>query len=226
MSPITAYNVTRAVRELGRTVTTQQAEHLASYLAILEQWNRKMNLVGPSNWRTMLNTLVIDSLYLAEFLGDLPLPQNPLTLDLGAGAGLPGIPLRMLWQSGRYWLVEVRQKRVGFMRSALARLELPGTEVFHGKAEDALERLQQSGQESTADIILSKAFMPWEKLLDFAHPMVRKGDTTLQQERGMLIILSNDPPPEEGIPNSWELTTAAAYPVMKKQHYFWALTPR
>ncbi|KAB1437253.1 16S rRNA (guanine(527)-N(7))-methyltransferase RsmG [Pseudodesulfovibrio senegalensis] len=223
MATINADNVTRSVAKLGRKTTPEQADLLARYLGMLEQWNRRMNLVGPSRWEDMLDSLVVDSLYLAEFLNDRTLRADPLCLDLGAGAGLPGIPLRMFWQSGRYWLVEVRQKRVGFMRSALARLDLPRTEVFHGRAEDALERLQQSGQESTADLIVSKAFMPWDKLLDFTRPMLRPA--TGDQAGGQLVILSNDPPPENDLPDTWNLMAAASYPVQKKQHYFWALSP-
>ncbi len=223
MATINAQKVLRAVGKLDRTATQEQADQLVRYLSMLEQWNRKMNLVGPSHWEDMLNSLVVDSLYLAEFLNDQSLRENPLCLDFGAGAGLPGIPLRMFWQDGRYWLVEVRQKRVGFMRSALARLGLPHTEVFHGRAEEALDRLQQSEQESTADLIVSKAFMPWRKLLDFTRPMLRPADG---YPGGMLVILSNDPPPEADLPESWGLTAATSYPVAGKQHYFWALNVR
>ena len=213
-------SVLAAARDLGRPVDPDQAELLAVYLDQLIRWNRKMNLVGKSDWRTVFDTLVVDSLFLTDFLAGLNLADKPLCLDFGAGAGLPGIPLRTLWSDGDYWLVEVREKRVLFMKSALGRLKLPSTNVFHGKAEHALARLEKSGHHATADLILSRAFMPWEKLLEFIRPMLRNdADRT-----GMAVIMSNDPPPDESaIPEGWQLGDVAAYPAVGGERYFWAL---
>lgn len=215
----TQTDVLKAAETLGRAVSPCQADLLAVYLDQLVKWNKKMNLVGRSTWRDVFDTLVVDSLFLADFLTGLQLGGKPLTLDLGAGAGLPGIPLRCLWQAGDYWLVEVREKRSLFMRSVLGRLKLPGVSVFHGKAEDALSRLAQSGHASTADLILSRAFMPWEKLLQFTRPMLNSS--------GMLVILSNDPPPEQALmPQGWTLGDVATYPAAGGERYFWSLVKR
>jgi 16S rRNA (guanine527-N7)-methyltransferase len=215
--------VTKAARALGRPVDDRQAGLLAVYLDQLIKWNKKMNLVGKSDWRTVFDTLVVDSLFLADFLANLKLPGKPLCLDFGAGAGLPGIPLRALWPDGDYWLVEVREKRALFMKSALGRLKLPATNVFHGKAEDALARLAGAGHYATADLILSRAFMPWPKLLDFIHPMLRNDAT----RTGTAVILSNDPPPAEAdIPEGWQLGDVAGYPAAGDERYFWSLKVR
>ncbi|WP_319582263.1 RsmG family class I SAM-dependent methyltransferase [uncultured Pseudodesulfovibrio sp.] len=213
--------VLAAARKLGRPVEPEQAELLAVYLDQLIKWNKKMNLVGPSDWRTVFDRLVVDSLFLADFVSGLNLPERPLCLDFGAGAGLPGIPLRVLWREGDYWLVEVREKRSTFMKSALGRLKLPATSVFLGKAEDALDRLSRSGHQATADLILSRAFMPWQKLLDFIHPMLRKGP----DRNGIAIILANDPPPDESaVPDGWGLGDVASYPAAGGERYFWSFS--
>ncbi len=210
--------IAAAARSLGRPVQADQAASLADYLGQLVKWNKKMNLVGPSDWRTIFDTLVVDSLYLADFLDGLDLAGEPLCLDLGAGAGLPGIPLRVLWTRGDYWLVESRDKRATFMSSATGRLGLTGTNVYHGRAEDALCRLADRGQHATADLILSRAFMPWPALLDFVRPMLRP--------RGTVVILANTPPPEEAeLPPGWSLGDVASYPVAGKTRYFWSLRP-
>ncbi len=219
----TPASVLDAARALGRPVTPDQAATLAAYLDLLIKWNRKMNLVGKSDWRTVLDTLVVDSLFLADFLAGLGLPEKPLCLDLGAGAGLPGIPLRALWNNGDYWLVEVREKRTLFMKSVLGRLGLPDTNVFHGRAEDALERLGKTGHHATADLILSRAFMPWPRLLDFIRPMLR----TDPDRSGVAVILANDPPPDQAdLPEGWLFGDVAAYPAAGNERYFWALKPR
>lgn len=211
----TPENIAKVLERLDLEATDAQCSKLATYLDLLEKWNRKMNLVGPARWQEVLETLVVDSIHLSAFLKDLDLADAPVTLDFGAGAGLPGIPLRMFWQDGNYWLVEVRQKRCGFMRTALGRLALPGTHVFMGRAEDSLGHVAQNGYGDSADLILSKAFMPWEKLLEFARPML--------SGRGMLVILSNDPAPEN-LPENWGLLASASYHATGKNHHFWALS--
>lgn len=84
--------VLAAAHRLGRDVDPAQAELLAAYLDQLMKWNRKMNLVGPSDWRTVFDRLVVDSLFLADFLAGLRLPERPLCLDFGAGPGCPASP--------------------------------------------------------------------------------------------------------------------------------------
>ncbi len=213
---ITQDAVINAARKLGRSLNNEQADFLRTYLDQLIKWNRKMNLVGKSSWQQVFDTLIVDSLFLADFLDGLPLEDQPLTLDLGAGAGLPGIPLRSIWQDGVYWLVEVREKRSLFMRSVLGRMGLANTHVFHGRAEDALTRLAESGHSATADLILSRAFMPWRKLLDFTRPMLRDG--------GIIVILANDPQPADSdIPDGWKLADVASYPAARDERYFWSL---
>lgn len=212
--------VAAAVARLGRSLSVTQTKRLTAYLDQLVKWNRKMNLVGKADWQSVLKTLVVDSLFLADFLAELALPKKPLTLDLGAGAGLPGIPLRMFWQPGEYRLVELREKRVLFMRSVLGKLQLPGTEVFHGRAEDILDAKSDIGgtEGQQADVILSRAFMPWKKMLTLVRPMLAAD--------GVLIILSNDPPPgPDDLPTGWQSGKSTDYPVAGTTRYFWSLSP-
>ena len=166
---------------LGLAAPEQALPPLRDYLELLLRWNRVMNLVGVSIWQRALHTLVVDSFHLAAFLrqSDLALPASPACWDLGAGAGLPGIPLRILWQDGAYWLVEAREKRALFMRTFLASHPLPGTQVHCGRAETFMPRAGQ------ADLILSRAFMPWAKLLDFIAPHLTP--------TGIVVLLLNDP---------------------------------
>lgn len=220
---VTSEEVIKAARKAGRELTDdqslgdgfdqeeKQAEVLAEYLNLLVKWNKSMNLVGPSGWREVFSSLVIDSLHLADFLNSLSLPEEPVTLDLGAGAGLPGIPLRCVWQKGSYHLVESRQKRSIFMRTALRSMKLPRTVVFQGRAENISEEVLP------ADLILSKAFMPWKELLPFVSGMLAGN--------GRVIILSNDLAPEnsEIEPFGFSLEAVREYRAGEKTHYFWAL---
>lgn len=146
-------------KDFGFSINNRQADDLSLYLNLLMQWNRVMNLVGTKNWRQTLTRLVLDSFYLADFIRESGTSFEGAEIwDLGAGAGIPGIPLRILWQEGSYWLIESREKRTAFLSTVLARCCLPGTHVFHGRAETFMPG-------RTPSLIISRAFMPWQKIL-------------------------------------------------------------
>lgn len=139
---------------------------LAAYLELLMQWNGVMNLVGARTWQDAFRTLVVDSFHLAPFVEENVRQPEPRCWDLGAGGGLPGVVLRMLWRKGDYWLVEAREKRALFLSTVLARHPLPGVRVFRGRAE----QFMAGPPLRTADLMVSRAFMPWRDVLDLVRP--------------------------------------------------------
>lgn len=157
-------DLTRLVAAAGADLPAAAAEPLAVYLEMLCRWNAAMNLTGARTWQEAVTRLAVDSFHLAAFLDSLSLPAEPLSWDLGSGAGLPGIPLRLVWTRGAYYLVEVREKRALFLSSVLSRLQLPATHVFRGSVEHFFQ-----GQHCPADCIVSRAFMPWRNLLDLTR---------------------------------------------------------
>jgi 16S rRNA (guanine527-N7)-methyltransferase len=200
-----------ACRALHCPVPEDALGPLGIYLSLLMRWNRAMNLVGAKNWRDALR-LAADSFFLARFLEGLPLPVHALTWDPGAGAGLPGIPLRMVWQAGEYHMVESREKRAVFLSTVLARLALPRTSAVCERAEHFFARM--IAQERPADCILSRAFMPWEKLLPFVADSLAPG--------GFVCIAATRPSPE-ALPDAWALAAEYAYALDGAQRFFWAL---
>ncbi|OIO04148.1 MAG: hypothetical protein AUJ49_03410 [Desulfovibrionaceae bacterium CG1_02_65_16] len=220
--------VASEARRAGFKLTPAQTESLSRYLTLLLKWNRAMNLVGRAGWPDVFRDLAADSLHLAAFLPRLPLPAAPLSLDLGAGAGLPGIPLRVLWDAGDYVLVELREKRAVFLAQAAAALKLPRTRAWRGRAENALAGLAELGlggceadrrdADGRADLVLSRAFMPWPKLLPLAAELLAGG--------GVLVILANEAPPEAGefASAGFTLADSQSYPSGARTRYFWALT--
>lgn len=178
------------------------AAPVQAYLELLLAWNRRMNLVGSSDWRTVLLDLIQDSFHLARLLHALPACAEGDTaqiLDLGAGAGLPGIPLRMAWTAGTYRMVEIRQKRQTFLAHALGQLQLPRTFLFPGTAEAALTRF---GRPHGVAMVVSRAFKPWAEVL------------TLVQSQGVAVrrggFMANEAPPVQ-LPEGWRLERAASY---------------
>lgn len=197
----------------GSTVPVPEAvlEPLAIYLEMLCRWNTVMNLVGTRSWKDTWNRLLLDSFHLALFMDELPLPVSPLCWDLGAGAGLPGIPLRMVFTRGNYVLVEVREKRAIFLSTALQHLHLPNTQVFRGRVEDFFRR-----QQCLADCILSRAFMPWRDILTLVRPYL--------QSQGLLIIMACEAAPAS-LPPGWFLAGMHEYTAERDARWLWALSP-
>lgn len=205
-------------RTLGRDLDPDQARGLARYLELLETWNRKMNLVGPKAWPEMLAELAADSWRLADLLPELPVPPEPLTLDFGAGAGIPGVPLRLFWSCGEYVLVEPRAKRAGFLRQCLAELRLPGTRVFEGRAED-VRRILPPGRDG-ADLCLSRAFKPWREFLETAGRYRGTGGPG-----PLAVVFANRPEPDGPPPPDWTLAWTRAYPSRGGTGFFWVFAP-
>lgn len=206
--PLAAQAVGSLCRDLGFSLPGAAVEELVIYLGLLEKWNRVMNLVGPGNWRDVLATLVVDSLRLDAFVRALPLPPAPECRDLGAGAGLPGIPLRMLWQEGTYALVEAREKRALFLRTVLASCPLPGVSVFQGRAEAFM-----AGR-GPAHLTVSRAFLPWEKVLALVEDHTATG--------GFCLFLTLKPLPQ-ALPQGWAAAAEQEYAVGADRRWFWAL---
>lgn len=217
VSKLSSQTITEMCTSMGFALNNAQAQHITDYLYLIQKWNQSMNLVGKKLWQDVLAELIMDSLHLAKFLEENPrttndsLPSintNPqkkkyvfdnssnLALqddslqiwDLGAGAGLPGIPLRIFWQTGKYHMVEVREKRCFFLNTVLVSLGLPNTYVFRGKAEDFMSANLE--KEIYADLIVSRAFMPWEKMLPFVAPYLRKKTNDPNSRKGSIIFLT------------------------------------
>ena len=193
-------DIERALQTHGLPVFTAPIRsQLAVYLGLLMKWNKVMNLVGARNWSTALLELVADSFYLDTFMAGLNLPPDPEIWDLGAGAGLPGIPLRIIRQDGAYRMIEAREKRALFIANALSLLKLPRTFVHQARVEVFFQNPPGAGQ---AQVILSRAFMPWREVLELARPHLAP--------QGLVLIMSNGSE-EQAPPEAWQSAGHMAY---------------
>lgn len=163
--------VSREALSLGRRLAPSQAALLAGYLQLVERFRSKVNLVGPTRWQGVLETLVADSWHLADFLAEgpgasvlPPMGEPVVCLDFGAGAGLPGVPLRAFFDRGPYYLLEARQKRCVFLAEAVARLGLSGMHVAEGDVRRTVPDIL-ARERGAFVLCLSRAFAPWRQFL-------------------------------------------------------------
>ncbi|MGH6957496.1 MAG: 16S rRNA (guanine(527)-N(7))-methyltransferase RsmG [Caulobacteraceae bacterium] len=135
--------------------------------ALLADWNARMNLVGAATLAEFWPRHAFDSAQLLRIE-----PSARVWVDIGAGAGFPGLVLAILLKgrpAARVHLVESRAKRCAFLAAAVDALGLPA-EVHHARAEDlAIE----------ADVAAARAVAPLARLLGFAAPYLRRGATGL-----------------------------------------------
>ncbi|MDZ5761044.1 16S rRNA (guanine(527)-N(7))-methyltransferase RsmG [Lyticum sinuosum] len=90
------------------------------YIHLIEEWNKKINLVSRKNKKSDIQWLIIDSLGITQHL-----EQNNIIYDIGTGAGLPGIPLAILTEIKSIYLVDVTQKKIDFLNYTIKDLKLP-----------------------------------------------------------------------------------------------------
>ena len=211
-------NVLHALQKLANSASknnegfvlpdSSAVQDLTNYLGLLLKWNKVMNLVGPYSWQEILDILLVDSFYLASFLNTLPIGDDVQTWDLGAGAGLPGIPLRSVWKKGSYTLVDAREKRTLFLRTVLAACTMPNTFVFQGRAELFMQN------KPPADLIVSRAFLPWEQVLALVEKHVKP--------MGFAVFLTLTTAPTE-LPIGWALAKETSYTTIQGQRFLWAI---
>jgi 16S rRNA (guanine527-N7)-methyltransferase len=145
---------------------TQMAD-LHVYRSMIEDWNTRMNLVGPSALEDFWTRHAYDSAQLLQLA-----PAARTWADLGAGAGLPGIVLAILLKGrpgAHVHLVESMAKRCAFLSAVVEALDLPAT-VHRARAESLTLKV---------DIVTARACAPLPRLLEFAWPCLSKGATGL-----------------------------------------------
>lgn len=131
--------------ELGLALPEDKRQQLLDYVGLLNKWNKVHNLTAVRDPEEMVTLHLLDSLAL------LPHVQAKRLLDVGSGAGLPGIPLAICLPALHVTVMDSNQKKASFMRQAKAELGLDNLEVVCGRVEDYQP-------EAPFDVITSRAF--------------------------------------------------------------------
>ncbi|MEW6218807.1 MAG: 16S rRNA (guanine(527)-N(7))-methyltransferase RsmG [Thermodesulfobacteriota bacterium] len=126
--------LTAGAQSLGVSLPPAALPLLTMYLAELKRWNRRVDLVAPAPDPVLLASHFLDSLTLVPVLRGLPEP--PSLLDLGSGAGFPGLVAKIAWPELAVLLVEPRRKRVSFLRHVIRTLDLAGCQVLEGRLQE------------------------------------------------------------------------------------------
>ena len=150
-------------------VSRETLTRLRAYADLLRKWNRAVNLVGRATLDDLWQRHMLDSAQLFDLLPPVPADRPRRIVDLGSGAGFPGLVLAILG-AGEVHLVEADGRKAAFLREAA---RVTATDVrFHVKRAETLPPLQ-------ADVVTARAFAPLADLLGTAAPLLRPGGAGL-----------------------------------------------
>src|SRR4030043_929806 len=137
------------------------------YLKELFKWNQKINLTAIQSEKGMILKHFLDSLSVTPYL-----PKHSSILDIGSGAGFPGIPLKIIQPTLEMTLIDSVRKKVDFQRHIIRTLGLKGVETIHGRVQN--KEIYQSLR-GRFEVILSRAFSDLQTLLTLSFPFLREG---------------------------------------------------
>ncbi|HEY7492728.1 MAG TPA: 16S rRNA (guanine(527)-N(7))-methyltransferase RsmG [Candidatus Tectomicrobia bacterium] len=163
----------QACEQRGIALSTTQLEDLTQYLTLLVRWRPYLNLTGLRDAERILEVLIVESLDF--FQGDFFLPGMHV-LDLGTGAGVPGIPLAICYPDVHVTLLDRSEKKITFLRRAVASLHLANCQPCCSTVEDLAHRLRL---QEHFDVVVSRGVGSVAHLMRLAAPLLKSGGRLL-----------------------------------------------
>lgn len=157
------------VRLLQRAPSSHELQAFSRYLSLLVQWNRAHHLTGYRTPAEITEKLFLDSLLFLRWIE----PPFGKLLDFGAGAGIPGIPIKIVEPGMQVTLLEARRRRSSFLTTVVRELELEGVQVRCERAEELLA--SEPSLQSAFDFVVARAAGPLKSILPLALAFLTPG---------------------------------------------------
>lgn len=154
--------------DFGISLTDRQMEQFLLYYEMLAEQNKVMNLTAITEYDEVMKKHFVDSLSLVKAC---ELSQPLTVMDVGTGAGFPGIPLKIAFPDLEITLLDSLNKRVTFLNTVIEKLGLRGIEGIHGRAED----FARGAMREKYDLCVSRAVANLSTLSEYCLPFVRVG---------------------------------------------------
>lgn len=164
--------------ELGFQLTENQIVKFLIYLSELKKWNRKINLTAIKDDKSIITKLFLESL---TFLYGFKSEDTKRILDIGTGAGFPGIPIKIIHPEISFTLIDGSKKKVAFLKHICRQINLLDIECMAERAE-AIAMVEKHKRDY--DVILSKGVADMETLLRIASPLLKSKGLLITQKGG------------------------------------------
>ena len=154
---------------LGIELTENQIEQFITYYEMLVEWNEFMNLTAITEYDEVMKKHFIDSISLIKAYD---VSKEATVIDVGTGAGFPGLALKIAYPNLKVTLLDSLNKRIQFLNAVIEKLGLEGVETVHGRAEDFAkpDKLREK-----YDLCVSRAVANLSTLSEYCLPFVKVG---------------------------------------------------
>nr|WP_306173559.1 16S rRNA (guanine(527)-N(7))-methyltransferase RsmG [Limnobacter humi] len=185
----------QGIAALGVDVSLAQTQQLFDYAKLLQKWNQVINLTAIRQPQDIVTHHLLDSLAVLPALSDtLQCQSAPAILDVGAGAGLPGLVLAIAQPSWQITLVDTVQKKVAFMQQAIGVLGLTNARAVHARVEEL--------QLPPFDMICSRAFSSMALFISLSRHLLAPN--------GVFAALKGRVEVDHEVPEGWQLSALHA----------------
>ncbi|MCI7813335.1 MAG: 16S rRNA (guanine(527)-N(7))-methyltransferase RsmG [Robinsoniella sp.] len=159
----------KGCQQLGLSMSEHQEQQFMKYYELLIEWNKVMNLTAITEFDEVMQKHFLDSLTIVK---GIEKTEHICVLDVGTGAGFPGIPLKIMFPEWEIVLLDSLNKRIKFLDEVIAQLGLEKIRTIHGRAEDFAKKQEYREQ---FDLVVSRAVANLASLSEYCLPYVREG---------------------------------------------------
>ena len=154
------------LKEINININEKESELFYKFTNLLLEWNEKINLTAITDINDIILKHYVDSLTINKYIED-----NKKVIDIGTGAGFPGIPLKIINPDNKFILVDSLNKRINFLEIVKKELELQNVEMVHAGVEDLAKNKEYR---ENCDIAISRAVANLSTLLEYMLPFVKE----------------------------------------------------